>query len=47
MTQNRNLNHLVEPGLQGVNRLFVLTFESYAQKTNNKRYYLPDVEIKD
>ena len=47
MTQNRNLSHLVKPGFQGVNRLFVLAFENYAQRTNNKRYYLSNVEIKD
>ena len=46
LRQNPNLNHLVEPSFQGVNRLFVLAFEYYAQITNNKRYYLPNVEIK-
>ena len=40
--QNPNLNHLNEPSFQGVNRLFVL-----AQRTSNKRYYIPNVEIKD
>ena len=44
---NPNLNHLVEPSFQGVNRLFVLAFENDAQRTSNKRYYLPNVEIKD
>ena len=47
LTENRNLNHLVESGFQGVNRLFVLAFENDAQRTSNKRYYLPNVEIKD
>ena len=47
LRQNPNLNHLVEPGFQGVNRLFVLAFEYYAQRTNDKRYYLLNVEIKD
>ena len=37
LTQNPNLNHLVEPSFQGVNRLFVLAFEDDAQRTNNKR----------
>ena len=27
MRQNLNLNHLVEPSFQGVNRFFVLAFE--------------------
>ena len=44
---NPNLNHLVEPSFQGVNRLFVLAFEDDAQRISNKRYYIPNVEIKD
>ena len=47
LAQNPNLNHLIEPRIQGVNRLFVLAFEDDAQRTSNKRYYLPNVEIKD
>ena len=47
MPQNPNLNHLVEPSFQGVNRLFVLAFENDDQRISNKRYYLPNVEIKD
>ena len=47
LAQNPNLNHLTEPGFQGVNRLFVLAFENDAQRTCNKRYYIPSVEIKD
>ena len=47
LTQNVNLNHLIEPSFQGVNRLFVLAFEDDAQRTSNKRYYIPNVEIKD
>ena len=47
LPRNPNLNHLTEPSFQGVNRLFVLAFEDDAQKTSNKRYYLPNVEIKD
>ena len=46
MRRNPNLNHLVEPSFQGVNRLFVLAFENDAQRTSNKRSYLPNVEIK-
>ena len=44
--QNPNLNHLVEPTFQGVNRLSVLAFENYAQRTSHK-IYLPNVEIKN
>ena len=47
LAQNQNLNHFVERSFQGVNRLFVLAFESYAERTSDKRYYLPNVEIKD
>ena len=47
LAQNANLNHLIEPSFQGINRLFVLAFENDAQRTSNKRYNIPDVEIKD
>ena len=47
LAQNANLNHLIEPSFQGVNRLFVLAFENDAQRISNKRYYIPNVEIKD
>ena len=38
LAQNPNLNHLVEPSFQGVNRLFVLAFENHTQKTSNEIY---------
>ena len=47
LAQNPNLNHLVEPSFQGVNRLFVLAFENDAQRTSSKGYYLPNVKIKN
>ena len=47
LAQNPNLNHLVEPSLQGVNRLFVLAFENDDDRTSDEEYYLPTVEIKD
>ena len=47
LAQNPNLNHLVEPSFQGVNRLFVLAFEGDDNRTADIRYYLPTVEIKD
>ena len=47
LAQNPNLNHLVEPSFQGVNRFFVLAFENDAQRTSHSGYYLPNVEIKD
>ena len=47
LAQNPNLNHLVEPSFQGVNRLFVLTFENDDDRTSCNKYFLPTVEIKD
>ena len=46
LPQKPNLTHLVGPSFQGVNRFFVLAFEDDMQRTSNKRYYLPHVEIK-
>ena len=40
LRQNPNLNYLIEPSFQAVNRLFILAFE-------NDGYYLPNVEIKN
>ena len=45
LAQNGNLNHLIEPSFQGINRLFVLAFEDDAQGISIKRYYIPNVEI--
>ena len=45
--RNPNLNHLVEPSFQGVNRLFVLAFEYDDDRTDHENSYLPTVEIKD
>ena len=42
LAQNPDLNHLVEPSFQGVNRLFVLAFENDAQRAGNRTYYLPN-----
>ena len=38
---------MVEQSFQGVNGLFLLVFENDAQRRSNKRYYLPNVEIRD
>ena len=46
LAQNSDLNHLVEQSFQGIKILFVLAFENDSQGTSNKRYYLPNVEIK-
>ena len=47
LSQNPNLNLIFEPNFQGVNRPFVLAFEDDAKRTSNKRYYPPNVEVKD
>ena len=47
LRRNPDLNHLVAASFQEVNRLFVLAFENDAQRLSNKRYYPPNVEIKD
>ena len=45
LAQNPNLNYLIEPSFQGVNRLFVLAFENDAQRISYSDYYLPNVKI--
>ena len=47
LAQNPNLNYLIQLGFQGVNSLFVLAFGNDEQRTNSKRNYLPNVEIKN
>ena len=39
--QNRYLNYLINPSFQGVNRLFVLSFENEDDRTSHSTYYLP------
>ena len=47
LAQIPNLNHLVEPSFQGINRLFVLAFENDNHRRSDEQYYLPTVEMKD
>ena len=47
LAQNGNLNHIIKSSFQGINRLFILAFENDDQRISNKRYYIPNVEIKD
>ena len=47
LRQNPNLDYLIEPSFQRVNRLFVLAFENDAQRKVHSGYYLPNVEIKE
>ena len=37
------LNNLINPSLQGINRLFALSFENENDKRSNSSYYLPKV----
>ena len=46
LAQNPNLNHLVKPSFQVLNRFFVLSYQNDTQRTSAKGYYLPNVEIK-
>ena len=45
--QSRYLNHLFDPSFQGVNSLFVLSFENEDDRRSHLNYSLPKVEIKD
>ena len=47
LAQNSNLNYLIEPSFQRVNRLFVLAFEDEEQRKVHSGYYLSNVEIKN
>ena len=44
LPQNPNLNDLIERSFQGVKGV---KSQDDAQRTSNKRYYIPNVEIKD
>ena len=45
--KNRYLNHLINSSFQGVNRPFVLSFETENDRTLHSSYYLPKVQTKD
>ena len=44
---NPCLDYLIDPGFQGVNRLFVSSFENSKDRTVHRKYYLPTAEVKD
>ena len=44
---NQWLDFLIDPCFQGLNILFVLSFENEAQRRRYKQYYLPTVEIEN
>ena len=41
------LDYLIDPGFQGVNRLFVSSFENSKDRTVHTKHYLPTAEVKD
>ena len=45
--QNKYLSYLINPSFQGLNRLFLLSFQNENDRTSHSSYYLPKVEIKD
>ena len=45
--QNKCSYYLIDPSFQGVNRLFVLSFENNAHRTKHTGCFLPKVEIND
>ena len=47
LPQTRCLNYLIDPSLQGVNKLFVLPFKNETDREVHTKYYLPIVEIKN
>ena len=46
LAQNPNLNYLVEPSFQGVNRLFVVAFENDTQRTSRTGPYPANIQLK-
>ena len=45
--QNRYLDFLTDASFQGVNKLFVLSFEDENGRENHRQHYLSTVEIED
>ena len=46
-TKTNNLNYLIDPTFNKVNRLFVLSFESEEDRTSFSNYYTPKGEVTD
>ena len=46
-TATNNLNYLIDPTFNNVNKLFVLAFENEEDRTSYSKYYTPAVETKD
>ena len=46
-TKNNNLNYLIDPTFNKVNRLLILSFGNEDDRLSFSKYYIPKVEIKD
>ena len=46
-TATNNLNYLIDPTFNNVNRLLVLVIENEEDRSSYSKYYAPTVEIKD
>ena len=46
-TKTNNLNYLIDPTFNKVNRLFVLSFKNEDDRASFSKYYTPKVKIKD
>ena len=46
-TKTYNLDYLIDPTINKVNRLFVLSLENEEDRTSFSKYYTPKVEVKD
>ena len=44
---NRHLDFFIDPSFQGVNKLFVFSFENKDDRRVSIKYYFPKVERKD
>ena len=44
--QNQYLTYLIDPSFQGVNRIFVLSFENNNDQTGYTGFFLPNAETK-
>ena len=47
LLRSLTIDFLIDPCFQGVNRLFVLSFENETQRRRYKQYYLPAAEIEN
>ena len=46
-TKTNNLNYLIDPTFNKVNRLLVLPFKNEDDRASFSKYYTPKVKIKD